>query len=278
MPIPISSIAGHPLFLPAIAAYGNRLKNVYDENQRLAANFAFHRRWLISMAALSLYWQPGNNLTAGALIARVGAFKIASPNTVRDLLDELAAYQFIRPDETRPGQRPRYWAPSDAVLAAMTAWFAANLQVLDVLDGGARAPRFLARPELLPVAQPLLAEYCIEDARWREPPENVGLLLRSTSGGLVMDQIMILLGDKQCVDGRYHIPALDTRDMATKMIISRTHLQRTVKKVVEAGCIGWLGKSFDSDMWVDAAYVKDYCGWQAVKFHYVDMAFEQALG
>ncbi|WP_176083393.1 hypothetical protein [Martelella sp. HB161492] len=277
MPLPISSIAGHPLFLPVLAAYGSRLKDVYDENQRLAANFAFHRRWLISMAALSLYWQPQNQLSAGALIARVGAFGIASPNTVRDLLDELAAYQLIKPDIARPGRRPRFWAPSDAVLEAMTAWFAANLQVLDMLDGGGRAPLFRARPDLLSLAQPLLADHCIEDARWREPPEHIGLLLRSTSGGLVMDQIMILLGDKDCIAGRYNIPALDTRDMATKMIISRTHLQRTVKKVVEAGCIGWQGKAFDSEMWVAESYVKDYCRWQAVKFHYVDLAFEQAL-
>lgn len=274
MTLSVEQIAGDSSFLPALASFGARMKDVYDEHQRLAGNFSFHRRWLISQAAMALYWDSGEALTVSRLVAVLKPFEVASPNTIRDFMDELEACRFIIPDPEFTSLRPRYWRPSSLVVDVVSKWFAANLAILDGLDGGDRAPRFLSEPELLSRIQPRLAWHCLEDRRWRIPPKRIAFLLTSISGGLVMDHIAILVGNAPRVGNLFMIPTIDAHAIASQIRISRTHLQRTLNKVMQAGALGWQGQAFESDMWVDSTFIEEYCGWQAVKSHYLDEAFE----
>lgn len=38
--------------------------------------------------------------------------------------------------------------------------------------------------------QPRIARHCLEDAAWREPPEQVALFLWTEAGGLVVDNFI----------------------------------------------------------------------------------------
>ena len=280
MPQKIDTIASHPAFLPSLSAYGARLAAIYDENQRLGANLGFQRRWLMSHVALALYWQgEGDNaLTTSNLINALRPYRVASTNTIRDFVEAMVIYGFIEPDPRRSSVRPRYWQPVSAVVDILNLWFQANLAMLDALDNGGRLGVFASNSGLLQKMQPRFAWNCVKDERWREPPERVGLLQHSTAGGLVMDSIAVLLGHANRDNGRFIIPAINTREMAERILISRTHLQRVMKKTIEAGALGWQGKPFESDMWVDGRFVEEYCCWQAVKSYYMDEAFSHFAG
>ncbi len=278
MPLSAETIAQHPAFLPSLSLYGERLAGVYQENQRLGANFGSQRRWLISQAALALYWGGNDGLTVNSLIETLKPFKVASPNTIRDYVDESLTYGFLRPDPERGSLRPRYFEPTRPVYAAIGQWLAANLMMLDAVDGKDRVAALAARAELIPVIQPRFAFGCLHDAAWREPPPRVALLQKSISGGLVMDSIIVMVGREPPREGRYLIPALNARDMAKRILISRTHLQRILRKVVAVGAIGWTGRPFESAMWVDGGFIAEYCRWQAVKSRHLDEAFAFATG
>nr|WP_272210688.1 hypothetical protein [Marinicella sp. W31]MDC2876592.1 hypothetical protein [Marinicella sp. W31] len=157
MPLSSDTIANHPSFLPSLSLYSENLTGVYQENQRLGANFGSQRRWLISQSALALYWGGSGGLTISALIDMLKPFKVASPNTIRDYIDETLAYGFLQPDPARQSLRPRYFAPTEPVYDAIGLWFTANLSILDALDGAGRVAEFSARPELIPAIQPHLA-------------------------------------------------------------------------------------------------------------------------
>jgi hypothetical protein len=59
-------------------------------------------------------------------------------------------------------------------------------------------------------------------------------------------------------------------------MISTTHLRRVLRNAIKAGLVGWQGTPNRSPMWVSEAFVDEYMLWQAVKFHYVEEAFEWA--
>ncbi|WP_319517164.1 hypothetical protein [uncultured Martelella sp.] len=278
MPLSAHTIATHPSFLASLSLYGDRLDGVYQANPRLGANFASHRRWLISQSALALYWGENGALTVNNLIDVLKPFRVASPNTIRNHVDESVKYGFLQPDPAHKSLRPRYFAPSEIVCGAIGQWLGANFSVLDAVDGADRVSAFAARPETIPAIQSRLAWSCLYDAAWREPPPRVALLQKSISGGLVMDSIVSMAGRQACSDGRYLIPAINAREMAGRILISRTHLQRILRKVLEVGAIGWTGKPFETGMWVDHTFIDEYCRWQAVKAQHLDAAFEHVVG
>nr|WP_272210689.1 hypothetical protein [Marinicella sp. W31]MDC2876593.1 hypothetical protein [Marinicella sp. W31] len=93
-----------------------------------------------------------------------------------------------------------------------------------------------------------------------------------------MDNIIILVGHQKRDRGRYLIPALNAREIAQRILISRTHLQRILRKIINVGAIGWTGKPFESVMWVDGAFIDEYICWQAVKSHHLDRVFGVVAG
>lgn len=274
MSLSVQQIANNSAFLPALASFGMQMKGVYVRNQRLAGNFGFHRRWLMSQAALALYLDPADKLTVSRLVDVLKDLGVASPNTIRDFMTELEAYHFIEQDPAFESRRPRYWRPLPVVIEVLVEWFAANLAILDRLDGQDRVSYFINAPDQIACLQPRFARGCIADRRWLEPPERVAFLQRSIAGGLVMDHIAFLAVRAERENGRFLVTAIDAHAIASEVQISRTHLQRTLKKVIEAGGLGWQGKAFESDMWVDGAFIDEYCGWQAVKSHHLSVAFD----
>lgn len=274
MPLPIHVIASHASFLPSLALYGESLSDVYHVNQRLGANLASHRRWLISQTALALFWGDAAGLTINRLIEALAPFKVASPNTIRSFVEESVKYGFLRLDPESRRIRPRYWQPTEIVSETLTQWIGLNLGMLDRIDGQSRAALFMRQPDLMFSLQPRLAWNCLNDPAWREPPKQVAFLQKTISGGMVMDHIVSQIGNQPLRENRFIIPPLNARRLSEQVFISRTHLQRTLRNAGEIGVLGWIGQPFESDMWIDKAFIDAYCDWQAVKSHYFDEAFQ----
>ena len=276
---PIEQLARHPKFVASLRFLSETLRNRYDNGPRIARMLASHQRWLLSQSAYALHLEhdpehPRSGLTVVALRDLITHYRIASRNTVLSFIEELLTYRFL---ELAPGpaRRPRRYVPTETAYSGMFGWYLANLAALDLIDDGSRAAALVASPMLLDLAQPRMARTCLAADLWREPPESVGLFLWTESGGLVVDYIMSRLELDGKVGDRIDIGHVDARALATHFMISRTHLQRILRKSADRGDVGW-HESKKTQMWISRNFLDQYCGWQAIKLAAVDEAFAWA--
>lgn len=280
MSFSIEQLARHPKFVPSLRFLSEALRNRYDSGPRIARMLASHQRWLLTQTAYALHLEydsavPGSGLTVVALRDVITHHRIASRNTVLSFIEELLTYRFL---ELAPGpvRRPRRYVPTEVSYTAMFGWYLANLATIDLLDGGGRAAALVASPMLMDLAQPRMARNCLATDVWRDPPECVGLFLWTEAGGLVVDHIMSKLDLAGDAGDRIDIGRFDARALATHFMISRTHLQRLLRKSAERGDIGWHDEARKTRMWVSRDFLDQYCGWQAIKLAAVDEAFSWA--
>lgn len=284
------TLSGSPRFLTALKMLADRLRGQFDTNPRLSRFLASHQRWLLSQAAFALHleYEPGGQsggLTTSALKEMILPVHAASRNTVLNFLDQLMSYRFMRV-ASEPSRRPRRFAATEISNQAMFSWFQANLASLDHVDGGCRVETLLERPEIFRMAQPRLARHCINDERWREPPPHVAMFLWTESGGMVMDELVCRVDvDALPLDAGANghaapdwldLGRIEARAMAAHFMMSRTHLQRLLRKAVEAGCLRWQDDVRKTHMMISTGYLTEYCRWQSVKFEIIDEAFDWA--
>ncbi|MGO7362932.1 hypothetical protein [Rhizobium leguminosarum] len=274
-------LVGNSSFLMSIRFLAGQMRGMFDAGPRLARLLASHQRWLLTQTAYALNLEydprdPTSGFTAVRLTGRITAHKVASRNTVLAFIEELYTYRFITHTPGDERRRPRHFEPADVSHQGMFAWLFSNLAALDLLDGGQRAALFQANTSLMRLIQPRIARHCIEDAAWREPPEQVALFLWTEAGGLVVDNFIGRMDMESSEPGRLSVGRVETRALAADFMMSRTHLQRLLAKAAQRGCVGWYDEPRKTHLWISRDFVEEYCAWQAVKFAYVDEAFEWA--
>lgn len=220
--------------------------------------------------------KANSGLTAVALRDVITSYRIASRNTVLNYIEELLSYRFIVP-VSGPARRSRRYGPAEISSSSMLAWCFANLTALDMLDNGGRAAALATNPILFDLIQPRMARACLTATAWREPPERVGMFLWTEAGGLVVDHLISRLDLGTEADGRIDLGRIDTRAVAARFMMSRTHLQRLLQKSADRGSLGWYDAPKKTRLWMSRDFLDEYCGWQAVKLAAVDEAFEWAL-
>ncbi len=279
MTFSVDTLAKHPGFVAALAFLARQLQGQFDVNQRLTRFLASHQRWLLSQAGFALHLEydplePSSGLTTTRLKEMVISVNAASRNTVLNYLDQLLSYRFIRLAGD-PGRRPRRFEATEASTAAMFGWLSANLAALDLLDMGERAATMQAHPDLFKLIQPRIARQCFENAAWRDPPARVAMFLWTEAGGLVMDELITRIDPATLNDPLIDIGRIDARAMAAHFMMSRTHLQRLLRKAVDGRCLVW-NDDKKTTMSISRDYLDEYAGWQAEKFAIVDEAFALA--
>lgn len=271
----------NPSFLVSIRFLAGQMRSMFDAGPRLARLLASHQRWLLTQTAYALHLEydpqdATSGFTAVRLTGKITAHKIASRNTVLAFIEELFTYRFITHTPGDERRRPRHFEPAEVSHQAMFGWLHSNLGALDLIDGGNRAAFLLENPLLFRQIQPRVAYNCLEDANWREPPEQVALFLWTEAGGMVIDHFMSRLDLEGTDPARLTIGKMETRALAGDFMMSRTHLQRLLAKGAQRGCVGWYDEPKKSQLWLSRDFLNEYVGWQAVKFAYVDEAFEWA--
>jgi len=279
MSLTATELRSSPRFLVALKMMAMELQAHFDANPRLSRFLASHQRWLLSQAAFALYLEydpavPGTGLTTGRLKDMILSVKAASRNTVLNFLDQVMTYRYMRVAENG-GKRPRRFEATDVSLEGMMRWFQSNLAALDYVDGGNRVEQFQAAPELFRLSQPRIARRCIEDENWRDPPPRIAMFMWTESGGLVMDELISRVDPEETGES-YDLGRIDARAMASHFLMSRTHLQRLLRKAVETGCLAWHDETKKTHMSMSRDYVEEYCGWAAIKFSIVDEVFDWA--
>ncbi|TCR93140.1 hypothetical protein [Rhizobium sp. BK376] len=281
MTLPAEQIARHPNIVPSLRFLAKTLRERFDNGPRLARLLASHQRWLLTQVAYALHHerdpaQPFSGLTTVGLRDAITEYRVASRNTVLSFIEELKTYRFILSPSEEEGRRPRRYVPTDVSQKAMFGWCLANLAALDLLDNGNRADVLSANPHLMHLLQPRVARNCLNDLRWREPPERVGLFLWTEAGGLVVDHLIANLDCQVRNSEQIDIGRIDTRVLAGQFMMSRTHLQRLLRKAAGRGCVGWYDPPKKTQLWMSRDFLDEYCGWQAVKLSIVDEAFAWA--
>ncbi len=274
-------LAQHPSFVVSIRFLAGQMRGMFDAGPRLARLLASHQRWLLTQTAYALHleYDPRDvtsGFTAVRLTGKITAHKIASRNTVLAFIEELFTYRFITHTPGDERRRPRHFEPAEVSHQAMFGWLHSNLGALDLIDDGNRAAFLQENPTLFRQIQPRVAYNCLEDINWREPPEQVALFLWTEAGGMVIDHFMSRLDLEGTDPARLAIGKVETRALAGDFMMSRTHLQRLLAKGAQRGCLGWYDEPKKSQLWLSRDFLKEYVGWQAIKFAYVDEAFESA--
>ncbi|MGR9169023.1 hypothetical protein [Rhizobium sp. KDH_Rht_773_N] len=274
-------LAQNPTFVVSIRFLAGQMRGMFDAGPRLARLLASHQRWLLTQTAYALHLEydpqdATSGFTAVRLTGKITAHKVASRNTVLAFIEELFTYRFIAHTPGDERRRPRHFEPAEVSHQAMFGWLHGNLGALDLLDGGNRAAYLRENPLLFRSIQPRVAYRCLEDDNWREPPEQVALFLWTEAGGLVVDHFISRLDLEGSDPARLSVGKMETRALAGDFMMSRTHLQRLLAKAAQRGCVGWYDEPKKSQLWLSRNFLDEYVGWQAVKFAYVDEAFEWA--
>ncbi|WP_429924802.1 hypothetical protein ACQY1H_21125 [Agrobacterium vitis] len=282
MALSVATLASSWRFAEAIAVMAAQFGDQFDETPRLARALVSHQRWMMTQAAFALYADhlagrsSGPGMTASGLVDWICQTEIASRNTVLTYVDQLLSYRFIRLHPAS-AKRPRSFEASEASIDAMQRWLGVNLAVLDHVDGGERLQHFRQRPELLFLVQPEFARLCLDDRQWREPGERIGLFLWTESGALVMDRFISLTPNAVLEDDFYDLGTIDIPAMAERFVMSRTHLQRALRKAEQHGCIRRNGSGRASHIWLAADFYQEYRDWLARKSAILDAVFEKEV-
>lgn len=268
----------HPAFINGLSDLAKTLRAVFAEGPRLAKMLAAHQRWMLSQAGMALHLENGEGgLTIASLRDLITPYGIASRNTVQNFLEQLEIYRFIEVVGKNGRYYPRRYRATEASEGAMFRWYASNLMVLDGLDGGMRAAQLISNPLLFRLSHPSAIRNCIESKEWREPPARVAMFMWTEGGGLVVDDFIARVKNVDVTQKRIDIGYVNMPDLASEFMMSRTHLQRLMRKATELELVGWADDTPRPSMWLSREFVQEYAAWQAVKISHVNNAFVSAL-
>jgi hypothetical protein len=280
MAMTADDILSHPALERCVRGQAETLLSIQQAAPRMASVFATQQRWLMSHAALALYFRgevsrPGSGLLAERFLETIERDNIASRNTASAFLKEMLKYEII--SRLATGRRHRTVAPTPAVLMALFQWHVLHLATLDGLDGGKRVAQFEARPELLPIVQPLIADGLIGSDAVREPEKTFSLFTWINEGGVVMDRLMAGCAPAGADGPRILTDVTSISSLAEPLSLSRTQLSRKFAEAEAMGSLGWAGARGRSRLWVSADFRREYHAAQAAKLAIIDAAFEACV-
>jgi hypothetical protein len=281
MAMTADQILAHPALAQCVRNQAQTLLSMQQGAPRIASVFATQQRWLMAHTALALYFRneshaAGSGLVAERFLEMVRRHDLASRNTAAAFLKEMLKYDMVRVVDGA-GQRQRPVAPAPAALMALFGWHALHLATLDGLDGGTRARRFNARPELLRMIQPLIADGLIGSRAVREPERTFSLFTWINEGGIVMDRL--IAGCEVASDSVASslTDVTSVSGLAQRLKLSRTQLGRKLAEAEAMGSLGWSGTRGKSRLWVSAEFRREYHAAQAAKLAIIDEAFAACI-
>ena len=281
MAMTADDIAAHPALERCVRGQAQTLLSMQQAAPRIASVFATQQRWLMSHAALALYFRneadrPGSGLLAERFLETVERDNIASRNTASAFLKEMLKYEIVAYLATA-GRRRRPLAPAPAVLMSLFQWHVLHLSTLDGLDGGERVSQFHARPALLHTIQPLIADGLIGSAAVRVPQRTFSLFTWINEGGVVMDRLMAGCEPADADGPRILTDVTSISALAERLRLSRTQLSRKFAEAEAMGSLGWSGTRGRSRLWLSADFRREYHIAQAEKLAIIDAAFDACV-
>ena len=277
----ICALERHPHALAILRERARQLLALHEGNPRSAGVFATHQRWLMAHIGISAQFEnaramgrPG--MHAALVAQRAQDLGVASRNTAEAFLREMEAYDFIAAAPDPEDRRVRWLVVTPSALADVGAWAFGNLATLDAFDGGGRAERFKARPELLGVLQPVAARMFLTAPEIREPGAAFALFDRVDEGGAVMDRLISTSDDAADAAGRRLTGIASFDGFGENVRLSRSHLTRKLRQAEALGALGWSGRRGGSPIWISADFVAQYVKRQAAELAAIEQGWRAA--
>lgn len=274
----IERLLAHPRFDRVAHSLAGSFMAVQAAAPRLASQFSTQQRWLMSHAALSLYFRglkigrPG--LSRREFVEEALAHGLASRNTAASFFAEALQYGLVQPTRMHAG----LVEPAPSTLWALTQWYAIHLTALDSLDDGARTSRLQAADgALLTTLEPATADALLSSEAIRMPPPGYAVFASVDEGGSLMDRLMVGVdiaaarGEERALTDVTSVSAL-----ARPFNLSRTHAGRTLAAAAAMGSLGWSGVRGRSPIWLSRGFRSEYARFQAAKLAIIGAAFAQA--
>ena len=279
MAMTADDILQHPALERCVRVQTQSLLSMHETSPRVASLFGTHQRWLMAHAALAQYFRNEADETGAGLLAErfleiVERDGLASRNTASAFLKELLKYEIVRFVAHSEGRRHRPVEPAPAVKMALFRWHELHFATLDGLDGGARVAAFHARPALLGVIQPLIADGLIASAAVREPAGTFEMFIWINEGGLVMDRLIVGCEEGAGDRERIQTDVTSVSGLARRFNLSRTQLGRKFAEAEAMGSMGWSGVRGRSPLWMSSGFRREYHEVQAAKLSIIDAAYE----
>ncbi|MDE1994148.1 MAG: hypothetical protein KGI75_16715 [Rhizobiaceae bacterium] len=269
-------------FLMSVLGYARTMVTAYTENPRMSSVFASQQRWLMAQAGYALHFRATGHEQQGLYARRfvdyVLKHEIASHNTAVNFIQEMLAYRYMRYIPDPAGRRTRPLEPTEIATEQFVKWFYTHLLLLDGVDGGARMPTFMDRPEIFATLQPMIATAIITNNRVRHPGETFDLFTWANSGGVVMDYLISRLDTVDLSVERSVIGPISFGELCDSFLISRTNLKRLMNKASQMQSVGWTGAAGKSDFWISRSFIREYWDYQAEKFAIIAAAWEEIFG
>lgn len=267
-------------FPRAISLLARSFIATHEVSPRTAALFATQQRWLLCHAALAFHFQAVQSGRSGLTKRGLGNLAlqqaIASRNTAYAFFDEALKYDIIRPVGSNGCLD--VVVPAPATLSILIRWYSVHFEALDLIDGGARAARFLARPEdMLTLLEPLAAHALLSSPEVRSPGPLYTIFTWADAGGLLMDRLIATI-DLAAL-GREERLLTDVSTisyLAQSFDLSRAHTSRKLSAAESIGGIGWSGRRGHSPIWISREFYEEYAGAHARKLIILDDAFAKA--
>jgi len=246
---------------------------------RLASQFSTQQRWLMSHAALSLYFRalavgrPG--LSRREFVEEVLAHGLASRNTAAAFFAETLQYGLTQPTTVHAG----LVRPAPATLQALMQWYAIHLAARDSLDGGASAARLQDTGEsILLRLEPATADALLSCETIRVPPPSYAVFASVDEGGSLMDHLIAGIDLSTAREAERTLTNVTSISaLARPLNLSRTHAGRTLAEAEAMGGIGWSGARGRSPIWLSRRFRDEYARFQAAKLAIIGAAFAQAM-
>lgn len=210
-------------------------------------------------------------LSAASFIRDVTKYAITSKNTAAAFLNEMTQYGVISQQPHPSDKRVRVIIPAPATLEAIGGWMALHLRTLDALDGGGRVAWYLeARPSVLGLLQPEIANGLLHDETIRNPHHAFAHFMWMNSGFLVTERLIASLESDLEAGGRLPTSLVSAAELTASFNLSRSHSARKISEAEELGIVGWSGAKGRSKMWVSREFVSGFLDIQAAKLSIID--------
>lgn len=271
----IERLLAHPRFDRAVRRLAQGFLAVQAVAPRLASQFATQQRWLMSHAALSLYFRGleagRSGLSRKDFVEEALARRLASRNTTAAFFAEAQHYGLTRPIKAHSD----LVEPAPSTLSVLVEWYAIHLGALDMLDDGARAQRLReADDAFLSALEPATADALLSCDAIRVPPPSYAVFASVDEGGSLMDRLVIGVDVAVPRDReRAMTDVTSISALARPFNLSRTHAGRILAAAMATGSIGWSGARGRSPIWLSRDFRADYARFQAVKLAIIAAAF-----
>jgi hypothetical protein len=269
-----------PRLEQALTRIGRELTGIHDETPRVVHYVSDLRRWLITQAALSFYFDQLTGADPGGLtvsrLLKLDALKpYASRNTISAHLLQMRRFNIFTV-EAQGDMRTRPLIPAEDGLRLIRVWFDEHLAALDCLDGADRLAISRAYPNLLHHAHPRMARALLADPRWCDPPESVAIYTLSGMGSNLLHDLVARVPLPRDAGERNPVGPLRPRSLVARYGVSRSQIIRLLARAQNIGDIGWSDPPYGGDAWLSKRLVDSYMVWQAVKLSTISQAFADA--